>query len=141
MAKINLRKFYDAYHEDYYIEVSEEVLALLQQFERMEQAHRRKQVRYRAYLSLDRGDGIERDIVSCAPSLEDIFEKEVSCQMLHVAISALSEKQAKRIFAHYFLNMSKAEIAKAEGVSKIAVGESIRKGLSKMKLFLKNFEK
>nr|WP_237712701.1 sigma factor-like helix-turn-helix DNA-binding protein [Paenibacillus elgii] len=38
-------------------------------------------------------------------------------QQLHVAISALPDKQGKRIYAHYVLGISKSEIARAEGVS------------------------
>ena len=140
MARINLRKLYNVYQEDCFIEVSEELFALLQQLDQMEQAQRRKQVRYRAYLSLDRGDGIERDFVSIALSPEDIYEEKVLHEKLHMAISSLSEKQAKRIFAHFFLNMSKAEIARAEGVGRDTVGESIRRGLFKMKTFLKNLD-
>lgn len=141
MAKINLRMLYNYYKEDSFVEVSEELLAILLRFERMEHAQRRRQHRYRAYLSLDREDGIERNVIVAALSPADIFEKKLSQELLHAAIATLSDKQAKRIFAHYFLEMGKAEIAKAEGVSRETVGESIRRGLRKMKLFLKNLEK
>lgn len=141
MVKINLRKLYSFYQEDCFVEVSEELLALLLQLERMEHAQQRKQRRYRAYFSLDRGDGIERDVASVSPSLDEIYEQRASHERLHAAISTLSEKQAKRILAHFFLDMSKAEIARAEGVSRETVGESIRRGLRKMETFLKNLEK
>lgn len=70
MARINLRELYNIYQEDCFIEVSEELSVLLQQLDRMEHAQQRKQFRYRAYLSLDRGDGIERHAVSMSLSPE-----------------------------------------------------------------------
>ena len=37
-------------------------------------------------------------------------------QELHAAISSLPDKQAKRIYAHFILGMTKQDIARAEGV-------------------------
>lgn len=54
------------------------------------------------------------------------------------AINSMPEKQAKRIYAHFFLGMSKAEIARIEGVSKSAVTHSIEQGLKSIEKFLKN---
>ena len=36
-------------------------------------------------------------------------------QELHAAISSLPDKQAKRIYAHFILGMTKQDIARAEG--------------------------
>jgi RNA polymerase sigma-70 factor (ECF subfamily) len=49
----------------------------------------------------------------------------------------LPKKQAKRIFAHYFLELSETQIARIEGVSQSAVAQSIEQGLSQIKSFLK----
>ncbi|TCO68694.1 RNA polymerase sigma factor [Marinisporobacter balticus] len=46
---------------------------------------------------------------------------KLTSQQLHAAIASLPDKQAKRIYAHYFMGMSKTAIAKAEGVSEKAV--------------------
>ena len=50
---------------------------------------------------------------------------------------SLPEKQAKRIYARFFLGLTINEIAKIEGVSKSRVSESIRTGLKKLKKFFK----
>lgn len=80
-------------------------------------------------------DGIEHDILFISLSLEEIYERKITREQLHAAIATLSDKQAKRIYAYFFLDMSKTKIAQAEGVSKESVGESIRRGLLKIKRF------
>jgi RNA polymerase sigma-70 factor (ECF subfamily) len=71
-------------------------------------------------------------------SPEEIYERKMSKQELYAAINSMPEKQAKRIYAHFFLDMSKAEIARIEGVSKSAVTHSIEQGLKSIEKFLKN---
>lgn len=56
---------------------------------------------------------------------------------LYAALADLPEKQGRRVYAHYILGVSKAELARAEGVSKAAIGESIRAGLQIMQEILK----
>ena len=50
-------------------------------------------------------------------------------EKLYAAIRVLPKKQAKRLYAHFYLGMSKAEIARQEGVTESAVRESINRGL------------
>ncbi|UUZ90734.1 hypothetical protein LJK87_33385 [Paenibacillus sp. P25] len=50
----------------------------------------------------------------------------------------LPEKSARRIYAHYFLGMSKIAIARAEHVDERAVRKSIQRGLKQMESLLKN---
>ena len=59
-------------------------------------------------------------------------------EQLHAAIAALPDKQAKRIYAYYFLGLTESAIAKSEGVSVASVSESIQRGLRNMETFLKN---
>ena len=59
-------------------------------------------------------------------------------QELHAAISRLPNKQAKRIYAHFILGMSVTDIARAEGVAKSRVSDSIRRGLRNMEKILRN---
>jgi RNA polymerase sigma-70 factor (ECF subfamily) len=73
---------------------------------------------------LDRGDSIENDILFVSLSPCEIYERKITVMQLHAAIAALPDKQAKRIYAHYFLGMSKSAIARTEGVSKAVVGET-----------------
>ena len=50
-------------------------------------------------------------------------------EQLYAAVMALPEKQAKRIYARYYLGMRVSEIAAAEGVDPSRVRDSIRRGL------------
>lgn len=43
-------------------------------------------------------------------SPEEIYSRKLSKQELFAAVSHLPEKQAKRIYAHFFLGISKAQI-------------------------------
>ena len=56
--------------------------------------------------------------------------------LLYAAVMALPEKQAKRIYARYYLGMRVSEIAVAEGVDPSRVRESIRRGLKQLAVFL-----
>ena len=58
-------------------------------------------------------------------------------QELHVAISRLPDKQAKRIYAHFILGMAKKDIARAEGVHEKVVRVSIERGLQSLEKILK----
>ena len=71
MTKINLREQYpDFYKNDYVIEVPDEVAAIMQEYERLEAAYRRRTYYHKAHYSLDRGDGIEYEalFVSMTPA-------------------------------------------------------------------------
>ena len=139
MVKINLRKYYpDFYTTDYIIEVPNKVAALMDSSERSEAAYYLRRYRHKAYYSLDRGDGIEHDILFVSLSPCEIYERKVTTEQLHAAIASLPNKQAKRIYAHYILGISQADIARAEGVDVRNVCKSISKGLRNMKIFLKN---
>ena len=139
MKRINMREYYPLYTSDYFIDVPDEVAALLHDFKRCESAYHLRTYRHKAYFSLDRDDGIEHDILFMSLSPCEIYERKVSSQELHAAIASLPDKQAKRIYAYYFLGMSKAAIAKAEGVSKATVGEAVKRGLRNMEIFLKKY--
>ena len=120
MKKINLKEFYPFYKDDTFIEVSDEVEKLLRESALLEEAYRIRTYRHKAFYSLDYGDNIER-------------------KALIAVLSSLPKKQARRIYALFFMGMSVTEIAKAEGVHKSQVTRSIDKGLRSMKKFLKNF--
>lgn len=60
MKRINLRELYpDYYQTDIFIDIPEEVLAVIAEETRAEAAAKRQTYRYRAQYSLDVGDGIE----------------------------------------------------------------------------------
>lgn len=138
MTRINLRDYYPFYTSDCFTDVPDEVAALLLAHARYEAAYQRRTYRHKAHFSLDRGDGIEHDILFVSLSPCEIYERKVTNQQLHAAIASLPDKQAKRIYAHYFLGMSQTAIARAEGVSRNVVSASIKRGLKNMERILKN---
>ena len=139
MAKINLRDYYPFYNADIIINVSDEVAAVLLEAEQREEAYKRRVYRHKAQYSLDNGDGIEHDVLFVSLSPCEIFERKVTYSQLHAAISALPDKQAKRIYAHYFLGMSKIAIAKSESVSEGTVRDAITRGLRNVEKYLKKY--
>lgn len=139
MERINLRDYYPFYASDYFVDVPHEIAMLLLSHTRLESAYKRRIFRNRAHYSLDRGEGIEHEILFLSLSPCEIYERKVTNEQLHAAIASLPGKQAKRIYAHYFLDMSKAAIAKVEGVDEHAVRSSIERGLKNIEKSLKNF--
>lgn len=138
MAIINLRDYYPFYTSDCFMEVSEEVAEMFKEFERKEAAYRLRTYRHKAYYSLDRDDGLEHEAVFVALSPHELYERKVTMQELHAAISSLPDKQAKRIYAHFILGMTKQDIARAEGVHEKVVRVAIERGLRRLEKILKN---
>lgn len=139
MKKINLRDYYPFYTSDTFIELPDELVAVFDAYNKAESTYNRQKYRYKAQYSLDSGDGIEHDILFVSLSPDEIYERKLTTEQLHAAIAALPDKQAKRIYAHYFMGLSKTAIASAEGVSKVTIGESIQRGLKSIEQYLKNF--
>ena len=138
MSKINLREFYPFYHDDLFVEVPDEVAEALAEAERLERNYIRRVYWNKAYFSLDAGDGIEHEALFVALSPCELYERKVTAHELRAALAALPEMQSRRVYAHYILGMNKTEIARAEGVAKSRVSESIERGLRNMEKFLKN---
>ena len=70
----------------------------------------------------------------------EIVERRYDAEQIYKGLAALPEKQRNRIYAHYFLGMSKTAIAKAENINESNVRKSIEHGLSNLEKFLrKNF--
>lgn len=138
MTIINLRDFYPFYITDSFIEVPDEVAAAMAKFDRKEAAYRLRTYRHKAYYSLDREDSIEHSALFVALSPCEIYERKVTMQELHAAIASLPDKQAKRIYTHFILGMSKTDIARAEGVNEKVVRLAIERGLRNMEKYLKN---
>lgn len=140
MTEINLREQYpEIYKTDCIIAVPDEVAELMREYDRKEAAYRRRTYYHHAQYSLDRGDGIEYEAVFLSVSPEEIYERKVTMEQLHAAIASLPDKQAKRIYARYFLNLDVEAIARSEGVSTTAVKYSIQHGLRNMEKYLKKF--
>lgn len=125
MQKINLRELYpDIYKTDTFLEVADEVQAVFL-------ADKRAEARYlrQMYNSLDCDNGIEKAIVQHPPTPEEILEDKQLRNQLYVAVMELPDKQAKWIYARFYLGMTVKKIAQAEGVDLSWVYKSIKRGL------------
>lgn len=138
MKKINLKDIYPVYQNDCFIYVDDEVAQVFEESKRLEANYKRQLYRNKAHYSLDRNDGIENDALFVSLSPYEIYERKVTQEELYGAISKLSDTQAKRLYAYYFQEMSKSDIARAEGVSVKAVCKSIKLALLALEKELKN---
>jgi RNA polymerase sigma factor (sigma-70 family) len=133
MKKVNLRDLYpDVYKTDHFVEVTEDVLETIRDSERAEAAYDRRMYRYKAHYSLDCDNGIENAILLKPQTPEMFLEEKQLREQIYAAVMALPEKQAKRIYARYYLGMRVGEIAAAEGVDPSRVRDSIRRGLKQL---------
>ena len=60
------------------------------------------------------------------------LEEKQFQEQVYAAVMKLPEKQAKRIYARYYLGMTVNEIAEVEGVDPSRVRDSIRRGLKQL---------
>ena len=133
MKKVNLRDLYpDVYKNDHFVEVTEDVLETIQAAERAEAAYDRRVYRYKAHYSLDCDNGIENAILMKPQTPEMLLEEKQFQEQVYAAVMKLPEKQAKRIYARYYLGMTVNEIAGVEGVDPSRVRDSIRRGLKQL---------
>lgn len=133
MQKINLRELYpDFYKTDLFVEVTEEVLEAIRTAEHAEAAYDRRMYRYKAQYSLDCDNGIENAVLLKPQTPEMALEEKQLREQLYAAVMALPDKQAKRIYARYYLGMRVSEIAAMEGVDPSRVRDSIRRGLKNL---------
>ena len=84
------------------------------------------------------GDEIGRHVLFRVAAPDEYYEKRVTSEQLHAAMSALPEKQHRRIYAHYILKIPPSEIARLDGVDHRTVNISIQRGLRNLERYLKN---
>lgn len=137
MKEINLRDYYPFYTNDMFVSVPDEVVEVLEEYRRCDEAYRIRTYRHGAFYSLDLNDGIEREIIVVQPSPFEILEQMHLREVLYKGLASLQDKQARRIYAHFFLGMSQRAIARAEGCNKSSVADSINSGLARLKKLLK----
>lgn len=63
---------------------------------------------------------------------EMVLEEKQFREQVYAAVMKLPKKQAKRIYARYYLGMTVNEIAEVEGVDPSRVRDSIRRGLKQL---------
>ncbi len=133
----SLKDEYPWCSEEIYIEVSDEIAQAIAEFVRNEKAQQEKIRYHRAFYSLNAGEGIDNRIVFVSASPQEIYERKVTNKEIYKAMQTLKEKQAKRIYARYFQDMTVTQIARIEHTSVMAVSKSINKGLKKIEEILK----
>ena len=148
MTIINLRKVFPEYEVDCFVEVpdenvesyvkslTKEVADIYVAAQRQENAYQRQVFRYKAHYSLDCGDGIEQETLLKEPDPFAVIVDKHDKAELFAALNSLPKKQLSRIYAHYFLGKSKAEIVRDEGVDSKAVRLGIERGLATLRKIL-----
>ena len=135
MQKINLRELYpDVYKTDTFLDVTDEVQAVLLADKRAEALYLRQMYNYKAQYSLDCDNGIEKAIVQRPPTPEEILENQQLRDQLYAAVMELPDKQAKWIYARFYLGMTVKEIAQAESIDPSWVYKSLKRGLKHLVL-------
>ena len=122
----------DVYTTDFLVDVTEEVMEAIRAAERAEAAYDRRMYRYKAHYSLDCDNGIENAVLLKPQTPEMVLEEKQFQEQVYAAVMKLPEKQAKRIYARYYLGMTVNEIAEVEGVDPSRVRDSIRRGLKQL---------
>ena len=131
MKKSNLRNFILMFiQQTFFVDVASN--GDLRAAERAEAAYERKMYRYKAQYSLDCENGIENAVLLKPKTPEMLLEEKQLQEQVYSAVMNLPEKQAKRIYARYYLGMTVNEIAGVEGVDPSRVRDSIRRGLKQL---------
>ena len=90
MQKINLRDLYpDVYKTDVFVEVAEEILAVIQNSQQTDASYERRKFRHKAHYSLDREDGIENDALARPLTPEEVLEQKQLRKEVYTALMQL----------------------------------------------------
>ena len=140
MAKVNLKNLYPHYRVDIFIEIPDDVYEVIKEHERQDETYKRYARRFNANLSFDVENPrkLESAVLDKPVMPDDVFEKKIMQAYLFQAIAQLSDKQASRLFSHFFLGLSYSVIARAEGVSETAIRASVEQGVRKLRNYLTN---
>ena len=137
MKYIDLRKEYphlDATYSEY--PVSCKIDAMFEQCRLAEQALEKRRSRNGDVVSLDSEPGVEAHILERVPGPEEEAMKHIQNKELYKALRSIPRKQADRIYAYYFMDMTLEEIAAGDGTSVQAVYYSIQAGKKNLKKIL-----
>ena len=128
--QINLREFYPGFYKgDYFVDVPEEVAEMLIQLRRNERSQRRRIYRNKANYSLDHYETAEYEALLPVPSAEEIFERQMDMELLLTAMQTLSNKQRRRLYEYFFMDMNYSQIARKEGTDPSTVRKAILSAL------------
>lgn len=136
MKTVILKKYYPHLKENTALEVSDEIAATLSIGGRLCDSYKRRKQDH-GECSLDTDPGFEADVLHQPMAPDEYIEARETTFALYDALAQLPPTQARRVYQHYLLGMSKSEIAAAEGVGRSRICCSIERGLASMKNILK----
>ena len=142
MKFIDLRKEYphlDSTYSEY--PVSYKIDAMFEQCRLADQALEKRRSRNGDVVSLDSEPGVEAHILEQVPGPEEETMRHIQNEELYKAMRSIPRKQADRIYAYYFMDMTLEEIAAADGTSVQAVYDSIHAGKKNLKKILEKLFK
>lgn len=116
------------------IEVSEEFYSLYLNLEKADELSNRKQTRRTQ--SLERSLESGWDVVDINADIEAILEENENTRKLQDAILTLTPKQQMLLYKVFFERIPQKEIARQEGVSKVAINTRIARILKKLRKIL-----
>ena len=137
MTTIKLNNYYPHLTECVTLEVSEEIAVTLSIGGRLCDSYKRRK-REHDECSLDSTPGFETDVTFPPMTPEQMLEDRENRAALYAAIDQLPPVQARRVYAHYILGISRADLARAEGVGISRISGSIDRGLLNLKNILEN---
>lgn len=85
--------------------------------------------------------GVENAALHVSESPEEICVQNEAKRELYAAMRKLPNKQQRRIYAYFFMDMSMTEIAAVEGVGCATISQSIHAGIRNLEKSLKTSEK
>ena len=142
MALISIRSLYPFYKCDCVVDIPDEILKVIRDCNRAEETYQRKlrhnKVKFET-LDAENADEVAMRIMDKPLTPYEVYAHKQMTSLLHAAISKLPSKQAKRIYAHFFLGMTFTEIANAEGVDEKAIRVAIQRGLQNLQKNLISF--
>lgn len=140
MKFIDLRKEYphlDSTYSKY--PVSYKIDVMFEEYRLAEQALEKRKIRNGDVVSLDSEPGVEAHVMERVASPEEEVVQHIQNEELYKALRSIPRKQADRIYAYYFMDMTLEEIANAEDTTIQAIYYSIQTGKKNLKQILKNF--
>ena len=137
MKTIHLKRYYPYLPKSEPLAVTDEIAAALSTGGRLGDSYQRRK-RDNGECSLEAGEGYEADVTRPPLTPEEIMEGRELRAALYAALAQLPAVQARRVYSHYILGISKADLARAVGVAESAVRDSIDRGLKKLREILKN---
>lgn len=138
MRMVQLKNLYHYLNEEIELLVSNEIYNVFEEFRRAEKAYLARLKYHKAYYSLDCNDGIESFCVHKSKSPDAILATREIKEYLIRILNELPDKQAKRIYMYFYMDMTLKEIAKKESVSIAAINQSIILGLRTMRKYIEN---